>query len=102
MKKLIFFVPAILFTFFYGFIILVSGTVSLNPIVIVWLASMWIAGILLNRESWWGGLIGTIPGLCFIYMGTQDTGQIIKETPIGIVVLLFYVGCSLIIYKNNR
>jgi hypothetical protein len=60
-------------------------------------------GILLSKGKFWGGFIGLLPGIHFIYMGTQDTGQIVNETPMGIVVLVFYFVCgSFIFYKNKK
>ena len=100
MKKILFFIPAIVFTIFYG--LAASGGIGdINPIVILWLALFWISGILLSKTLFWGGLLGVIPAACFIYMGTQETGQIIKETPIGIVVLLYYAVCIYYVYKKG-
>lgn len=100
MKKILFFIPAIVFTIFYG--LAASGGIgAINPIVILWLALFWISGILLSKTLFWGGLLGVIPAACFIYMGTQETGQIIKETPIGIVVLLYYAVCIYYVYKKG-
>lgn len=100
MKKLVFFIPAILFTIIYGLLAIVSIT-SIHPIAIVLLIMFWSAGVLLYKKVIWGGLLGIIPAAVFIYMGTQDTGQIFSETPIGIVILLYYVVCICWIYKKN-
>lgn len=100
MKKILFFIPAIIFTIFYGWVAL-DGVGAINPIVIVWLLLFWIAGVLLSKAMFWGGLFGVIPALYLIYMGTQETGQIINETPIGVVVLLYYAVCIYYVYKKN-
>lgn len=102
MRKILYFIPAIIFTLFYVFIAFLIGIRFIFPIVICWLALLWLAGILLIKNIWWGGLLGCIPALCFIYMGTQDTGQIIKETPIGIVLLLYYLLCCYVVYKKSE
>ncbi|MFV0255132.1 MAG: hypothetical protein ACK5G7_03270 [Erysipelotrichaceae bacterium] len=100
MKKLWFFVPAVIFTLLYG--LLALGEISaINPIVIVWLLFLWLAGVLLSKTIFWGGLVGMIPALSLIYMGTQETGQIINEAPIGIVVLLYYLVCIYFVYKKR-
>ncbi len=101
MRKITFFVPAIIFTFFYG-LLASSGGGALSSMVIVWLILFWIAGTLLSKSMFWGGLIGTIPAVCFIYMGTQETGQIMSETPIGIVVLLYYAICACCVYRKRK
>ncbi len=99
MKKLVFFIPAIIFTIFYGLVAL-SG-LSPHSIVGVWLVLFWVSGILLSKAVFWGGVLGAIPAISFIYMGTQDTGQIISETPIGIVILFYYVVCTYYVYKKS-
>ncbi|MGK0466522.1 MAG: hypothetical protein ACJAX4_001810, partial [Clostridium sp.] len=43
------------------------------------------------------------PAIHLIYKGTQDTGQIFNEMPIGIIVLIFYVICgSFIFYRSKK
>ena len=99
MKKL-FFIPAIIFTILYGCLAL--GRIgAIHPIVIACLLLFWIAGVLLSKTMIWGGVLGLIPAACFIYMGTQETGQIFNETPIGIVVLLYYAACMYYVHKKN-
>lgn len=99
MKKITFFIPAIILSIFYGLAAL-GGMGSIHPIVLLWLALLWIAGIFLSKAIFWGGLPGIIPGAYFIFMGTQDTGQIIKETPLGVIIMLYYAIC--IIYSVNK
>lgn len=100
MKKWWVFIPAVVFTLLYSWLAL-DGTGAIYPVVAVWLALFWIAGVLLSKAMFWGGLFGAIPALHLIYMGTQETGQIISETPIGIVVLLYYAVCIYFVYKKN-
>lgn len=100
MKKLVFFIPAIIFTIFYG-LVAFGGMGAIHPIVLLWLALLWIAGIFLSKTLFWGDLLGMIPAACFIYMGMQETGQIVSEIPIGIVVLLYYVACIYYVYKKS-
>lgn len=100
MKKLVFFIPAIVFTIFYG-LVASGGIGAIHPIVILWLALFWISGVLLRKTMFLGGLLGILPAACFIYMGTQETGQIMKETPIGIVILLYYAVCMYFVYKKS-
>jgi hypothetical protein len=100
MKKLLFYMPAIMFTLFYG-IAALSGFSAISPIVAVWLLLWFISGFLLNKSYFWGGLLGALPAIHLVYMGTQETGQIFSETPIGIVVLVFYVICGYLVYRKN-
>lgn len=103
MKKNVFYIPAIFYTLFYGLTALVFGGIgAIQPIVIAWLFLFWLAGILLSKAIWWGGLLGMLPAAYFIYMSTQGTGQIAPiELPLGIIVLLFYAGCTYIVYKKK-
>lgn len=101
MKKLVFFIPAIIFTIFYG-LAAFGGMGAIHPSVMLWLALLWIAGVFLSKAMFWGGLLGFIPGVCFIYMGTQETGQIFKETPLGVIILLYYAACMIYcVYKKE-
>lgn len=101
MKKITFYIPAIIFAVLYG-MIAISDIGAISPIVFVWLALFFISGYFLHKSIYWGGLFGTLPAIHLIYMGSQVTGQIINETPIGIVVLVFYIICGYIVYKNNK
>lgn len=99
MKKVLFFVPAIIFTLFYS-LAAFGGIGAIHPVVISWLALFWVSGVLLSKGVFWGG-IGAIPAICFIYMGTQDTGQIFSETPMGVVIMLYYAACFYYVYKKG-
>ena len=99
--KLVFFMAAIIFTVFYGWAAL-GGVGAINPIVIVWLLLFWLAGALLSKTIVWGGLFGVLPAANFIYMGTQETGQVINETPMGIVVLAFYLLCCIYVFHKKK
>lgn len=103
LKKIIFYIPLIIFAFFYGVIaIIASGTGSISPIAIVWLALFFISGLILHKNVYWGSLFGTLPAIHIIYMGTQERGQIINEMPIGIILLIFYIICGYFVYKSNN
>ena len=102
MKKIVFFIPAILFTLLDGLIIM--GTkLSVLPIVYVWIVLFLISGMLLAKRKFWGGFFGMLPGIHFIYMSTQDTGQILPiELPMGIIVIIFYLLCSGVVFFNIK
>lgn len=101
MRKSIFYIPAIIFSILYGVLAIIDiGVIS--PIVVVWLALFFISGFILNKDVFWGSILGTLPAINLIYMGTQETGQIINEMPIGIVLLIFYIICGYFVYRNNN
>lgn len=101
MRRIIFYLPAIIFTIFYGFATTWSiGAIS--PIVFAWLAVFFISGFILSEGVYWGGLLGALPAIHLIYMGTQETGQIINEKPAGIIVLIFYIVCGCYAYIKQK
>lgn len=102
MKKIVFYIPAIIFTVLYG-LLAIGGIGAISPVVAVWLIFFLTSGILLGKDMFWGGLLGALPAIHLIYMGNQETGQIINEMPIGIIVLIFYIVCgSFIFYKGKK
>ncbi|WP_147534276.1 hypothetical protein [Bacillus marasmi] len=98
--KIIVYIPAIIFSIFYG-VIAINDAGAISSIVLVWLAFFYVSGFMLNKNIFWGSLMGALPGIHLIYMGTQETGQIINEKPLGIVILIFYIICGYIIHRNN-
>jgi len=103
MKKIVYYMPAIIFTVFYGSVVVGGGIGIISPIVIVWLVLFLIGGILLSKNVFWGSLFGALPAISLIYMGTKETGQIINEMPIGIIVLIFYIICGgYVFYKSKK
>lgn len=101
MRKLFFFLPAAVFTLIYGWLAS-SLKGAVQPATIIWLAPFWIAGWLLSQSIYWGGLIGMIPAIYMIYLGSQETGQIINATPMAIVILIYYAGAIYLAYKNSH
>lgn len=101
MKKNIFYIPAIIFTILYG-VATISNIGAISPIVVIWLALFFISGFILNKNIFWGSLLGALPAIHLIYMGTQETRQIVSEMPIGVVVLIFYITCGYFINRNNK
>lgn len=101
MKKIVFYIPAMIFTVLYG-LAAISDIGAVSSFVIVWLLLFLVAGIFLSKGKFWGGILGALPAIHLIYMGTQETGQVINEMPIGIVVLIFYAICMLFIFNKSK
>ena len=98
MKKILYFLPFILGCTFY---IIVSFLGTIDSFVWLALLMLLVSAILLNRNKWWGSFLGILIGSLLIYMGTQETGQIIKETPFGIIMIVYYIICGVISYRNK-
>lgn len=103
MKKFVFYIPAILFTILFGWLSITFGIKSTSPIVLVWIALFLVGSFILNKGRFWGGFLGVLPGIHWIYMSTQETGQPINiEFPIGISVVIFYMLCIVYVYRKNE
>lgn len=104
MKKIVFFIPAIIFAIFYGGIMISISTSVVSPIIYLWIGLFIISGILLLKGLFWGGLPGVLPGIHLIYMSTVDTGQIMNiELPVGIIVATFYLlCCGFVFYQKKK
>ncbi len=102
--KVVFYIPAILFTIFYGLAVMFLDVISISPLIYVWLILFSIAGILLSKGKFWGAFIGIIPGINLIYRSMiKDTGFIEMEMKIGVIILIFYVLCSgAVILKKTK
>lgn len=103
MKKIVFYIPAIIFTFFFGWVAIRASIGSISPAAAVWLVLFSISGILLSKKMFWGSLLGALPAIHMIYMGATQYRQVINELPIGVIVLIFYIICgSFVFYKNKK
>ena len=57
----------------------------------------------MSDGKWYGCILGILIGILLIYMGLQETGQIFKETPFGIIVIIYYIVSGLFSYlKSNK
>lgn len=102
-KATLYFIPFIIGFSFYLLIAITTSisTTSINPIAWVALFLLLISGILMYLKKWWGSVLGIVVGLLLIYMGLQETGQIIKETLFGVVLIVYYMLCGFISSKDN-
>ena len=56
-----------------------------------------------DKDKFWGGAFGLIPAGAFMYMSTRYTGQVINiELPLGIGIAVYYIICSIVVYKKKR
>ena len=100
-KKFLYFLPFIIIIVAYmGAVIMGLGMISVKEVI--WIALFLISGFLLSKEKVWGCLFGMIPGIVFVWMSTNDTGQVINiELPLGIAIIGFFVGCGIGIYRKS-
>ena len=74
MKKVLFYLPAAIYTIAVIALNIILKTLS--PLWYVWAALLWLNGFLLNKGKVWGGLFGLLPAVHLLYMSTQSTGQV--------------------------
>lgn len=101
-KTTIYYIPALLATFFYGTFSLIDGIGEIHSVVWFVLLCMYSASILLSKDKWYGCLIYTCVGLFLVYMGMQETGQVVKEWPFGVVLIVYSILCGYLSYKHSR
>ena len=101
-KKIIYFVPFITFLVVYAVMVILGfGILSLKEVV--WLLMFFIGGVFLCKGKVLGSIFGVIPAIIFILMSTNDTGQVINiERPLGIILCIYYLICSLIAFKRKN
>jgi hypothetical protein len=73
----------------------------IHPFVLVAIGSLVAAGFLMSKDKWWGCFGGVAVGIFLIYMGLQETGQIIKEWPLGIILCAYYIVCGIFIFIRH-
>ena len=93
MKKYIGYLPAVLLLVFY-LLTGLTGVSMVLPMILVWLACFLLAGVLLHKGIVWGGVFGAFPALFMAFKGGT-------ETVVGIVLLLFYVGLGIYLWKKK-
>lgn len=102
MKKRLFYLPAVISLLFYIFMGINFGFKSINYFVWVFVFVLFISAYFMNRNNYFASIGGIIVGIYLIYMSTIDTGQIIKmEMPLGIIFIIYYLVCGILIYKNK-
>lgn len=100
-KQFLYFLPFIISIVVYiAAVFMGLGMISVKEVI--WIALFLISGFLLSKEKVWGCLFGMIPGIVFVWMSTNDTGQVINiELPLGITIIGFFVGCGIGIYRKS-
>ena len=102
MRKLIGYIPAVLFTAFYLYVGMTGAGLTMS-MVLFWLACFWLSAFFLHKGLFWGGAFGLLPGVHMIYMSTQYTGQVINiEMPLGIILILFYGIYGFYLWKKRN
>lgn len=105
MKKILYFLPFVLWSALYFHIGIVDSFIRLNPIIWVWLAMLLTSGIFMLNNKWWGCIFGILFGLYLIILGIMSLGhpaKFINEMPFGIMLCIYYGYFGMDLYKINN
>ncbi|MBQ7888775.1 MAG: hypothetical protein IJ356_03355 [Erysipelotrichaceae bacterium] len=102
MFKLFVYLPATMFALLYGAIILLGGGSQLSSAAYCLVFLTFLGSGLLAKRQILGALFGILAGIILIVMGMGETGQIIKETPFGIALILTYALSALYLIPKKK
>ena len=103
MKKVVYYVPAIVGLVFYCLLAVFSGIGAIHPAVWLCLTLLFASAILMTKKKLFGCIPGILVGVILIWMSFQYTGQVIDiERPLGIALILFYVLSSIMSQKTIK
>ena len=97
---IMYFIPAAIMVICNLIAVEAMGFSAVHPVAWVITVLLGASALLMYQNRWWGCLLGVAVGLVFVYMGTRETGQIINESPIGVLVCGYYLICGFISYKS--
>ena len=103
MRKIFYYIPAVMSLLFYSVLTVVSGFRAVHPRAWGGVGILFLSVFLLCKDRWYGCVGGFLPGCALIYMSTRFTGQVIAvELPLGILFCLYYLVCGIVVYKKAR
>lgn len=102
MKKLIYFIPFVIFLGLYVYLYSFGIEITIAPIIVtlIYLA----AAILLSMGSYIGAVIGILPAAYFIYDGINGSIMIFSmmEVVFGALGTLFFVICAFMVHGYRK
>ena len=100
MKKLLYFIPAIVFGLVYC-LLLVEGQGPILWYGWMFLVLMIVSGIILAKKKWWGSVPGVGIGIFFVCSGLANEYAILPEWQVGIVLILYYIFCGVFVTSKR-
>ena len=99
MKKILYFIPAIIFCLLYGIAFIVW---DLEPVAYVFCLLLVLSGIILCYNKWWGAVPGIVMGIWLMALDLSTNGpKIIIQWPFGLVIVIYFILCGIVSYKNK-
>ena len=106
MKKLLFFLPALIACLFYGWLFwgLGASLSSVSPWGLAAVEAMAAAGILLSMGRGWGWLPGAAVGAALLWWDAAYSGHrhLNAERPLGWLLLAFYAVCGALVWHRRK
>ena len=97
MKKFLYIMPAVLICILYALLAALAGGISgIQPIALVYIACLILAGMLLRKDKWWGCLPGIAMGALLIYNGMTAEPQLFAGFVAGLILVAYYAAMGLI------
>lgn len=100
MRKILGYLPAVGFTAYYLCAGVLTGAGMQLPMIFLWLACFWVSAFFLHKGLFWGGVFGLVPAVHMIVTSTWHTACI--HLPLGGVLILFYVGFGIYLWKKRN
>ncbi|MCK9479606.1 MAG: hypothetical protein M0R40_08960 [Firmicutes bacterium] len=101
MKRIIFFIPFIIFALLILFIYSV-GSIKVTAPALIILLCFAISGVLLSKNKAWGSIFSLAAAGMIIYEGTTNWKLGREEIMIGVFIALFYIALSIYVFVKNR
>ena len=93
MNYMMYFLPAIALSGFYGYVILfLNGLSALGLLAWMYQALAYLGSFLMLRGKWWGCVPGIAVGVLLINAGLEGYSPVVSETVIGAFVFCYYTA----------
>lgn len=103
MKKLLYFVPAVLAMLLYAALGFMGGFGAIDPWVWFWIGILFLSALVLARNKWYGCVGGLAAGCLLLFMSTRYTGQVVSlERPLGILLCIYFLVCGIAVYRKTQ
>lgn len=101
-KKVVYFIPTILFSSLKYIVGLITGILTLNPITILIFVLLLLAAFLLMNKKYWGAILGILAGCLIIQQAITQVEILLGEVIVGCSIILLYIGLGFIVYRKTK
>ena len=101
MKKVLYYVCPVVWFVFMLYIGISFGFNGIQTTTWMILVALFLGAYVMQEGYWYGSILGILVGGYFIYMSTQDASQVLKESIIGMVIVVYYVLLSIYVVRKH-